>query len=469
MSSAFTESVVEQAALAWLAGFGYTVLSGPEIAPGEAQAERDSYGQVVLERRLRHALQRINPQVPADALEEAFRKLVQPDSPSLVVNNHIVHRYLVEGVPVEYERPDGTIGGDLVRVLDYETPDANEFLAVNQFTVVEDQHERRPDIVLFVNGLPLAVIELKNAVAEDATIWSAFNQIQTYKQHIPSLFTYNEALVVSDGIQARIGTLTADQEWFLPWRTIEGEEVADAAFPQLQVVLEGVFNRQRFLDLVRYFIVFEDAGGGVLSKKMAGYHQYHAVNVALAETIRAAAPSAEYLRVRESEGTYFARRRPDAKPGDQRVGVIWHTQGSGKSLTMAFYAGRVVLHPAMENPTLVVITDRNDLDDQLYGTFARCHELLRQQPMQAESRVHLRELLHTGSGGVVFTTVHKFFPTEREDQHPLLSDRRNIVVIADEAHRSQYDFIDGFARYMRDALPNASFIGFTGTPIELTD
>jgi type I restriction enzyme R subunit len=469
VSSTFTESIVEQAALAWLESLGYLVLSGPEIAPGEVAAEREHYGQVVLERRLWQALQRLNPLVPSDALEEAFRKLTRPDSPSLVANNHLVYKYLVEGVPVEYRRPDGSIGGDLVRVLDYATPDNNDFLAVNQFTVVENRHERRPDIVLFVNGLPLAVMELKNAADEDADIWKAFNQLQTYKQQVPSLFAFNEALVISDGVQARIGTLTADREWFMPWRTIEGEELADKNLPQLQVVLEGVFEKRRFLDMIRHFIVFEDVGGGVLAKKMAGYHQYHAVNVALAETIRACVPPLDPLLFKEEEGTYFAKGLHDAKPGDKRVGVVWHTQGSGKSLTMAFYAGRVVLHPAMENPTLVVITDRNDLDDQLYGTFARCHELLRQQPMQAQSRAHLRELLHTGSGGVVFTTVHKFFPDDAEDHHPLLSDRRNIVVIADEAHRSQYDFIDGFARHMREALPNASFIGFTGTPIELTD
>jgi type I restriction enzyme R subunit len=468
MMKGFTESIVEQAALAWLESKGYSVLSGLEIAPGETAAEREDYGQVVLERRLRQALQRLNPKIPSDALEEAFRKLIRPDSPSLVANNHIIHRYMVEGVAVEYQRKDGSIGGDLVRVFDYDEPENNEFLAVNQFTVVENQHERRPDVVLFINGLPVAVIELKNAADENATIWSAFNQLQTYKQQIPSLFAFNEALVISDGVQARIGTLTANREWFMPWRTIEGEELADTRLPQLQVVLEGIFEKRRFLDLIRHFIVFEDVGGGILVKKMAGYHQYHAVNVALAETLRACMTMADASGIRD-EGTFFARGQRDAKRGDRRVGVIWHTQGSGKSLTMAFYAGRIVLNPAMENPTLVVITDRNDLDDQLYGTFSRCHELLRQEPMQAQNRAHLRELLKTASGGVVFTTVQKFFPTEGEDQHPLLSDRRNIVVIADEAHRSQYDFIDGFARHMREALPLASFIGFTGTPIELTD
>jgi len=464
-----TESDIESAALDWLSGLGYQTLFGPDIAPDMSAAERDNYGQVVLERRLRQALARLNPQVPSDALEEAFRKLTRPDSPSLVANNHAFHRMLIEGIPVEVQRKDGSHGHEQVWAIDFEDPENNEFLAVNQFTVVENQIERRPDVVLFINGLPMAVIELKNAATENATIWTAFNQLQTYKMQIPSLFTFNEAMVISDGVQSRIGTLTADREWFMPWRTIEGEELADTKLPQLQVVLEGVFEKRRFLDLIRHFIVFEDVGGGVLVKKMAGYHQYHAVNVAVQETVRACVPSASPWRVREGEGTYFARSQKNAKPGDRRVGVVWHTQGSGKSLTMAFYAGRVVLHPAMENPTLVVITDRNDLDDQLFGTFARCHELLRQQPVQAESRAHLRELLKTASGGVVFTTVQKFFPTNGGDQHPLLSDRRNIVVIADEAHRSQYDFIDGFARHMREALSNASFIGFTGTPIELTD
>lgn len=464
----FTESVVEQAALAWLESLAYTVIAGPEIAPDQPGAERSDYSQVVLVGRLRQALERLNPQVPADAIEEAFRKLTRPDAPSPVAANRIIHKYLIDGVPVEFQRADGSLGGDLVRVIDYNDIDNNEFLAVNQFTVVEDRHERRPDIVLFVNGLPLAVLELKNATNESVTIWSAFNQLRTYKEQIPSLFAFNEALVISDGVQARIGTISSDRERFAPWRTIEGETLADATMPQLQVMLGGVFEKRRFLDLVRYFNVFEDVGGGVLIKKLAGYHQFHAVNTALEETVRACALQ-DAAKVAEDHGTYFAKQQSRGAVGDRRVGVVWHTQGSGKSLTMAFYAGRVVLHPAMQNPTLVIITDRNDLDDQLFGTFAKCHELLRQQPMQASNRANLRELLQTGSGGVIFTTIHKFFPTSGEDQHPLLSDRRNIVVIADEAHRSQYDFIDGFARHMREALPNASFIGFTGTPIELAD
>lgn len=471
---AFTESVVEQAALAWLEGLGYHVMQGPDIAPGELQAERDDYRQVVLDGRLRWALDRLNSSIPPDAVEEAFRKLTRPDLPALAANNHLIHRYLVEGVPVEYQRADGSIGGDLVRVFDYDAPDNNDFLAVNQFTVVQDNHERRPDVVLFINGLPAAVLELKNAATETATIWSAFNQLQTYKHQIPALFAYNEALVISDGTQALIGSVTANRERFMPWRTIEGEDLADTRLPQLRVVLEGVFDKRRFLDLIRHFVVFEDAGGGLLLKKMAGYHQYHAVNAAIEETVRALPDPADADLAREKPSGYARRSSTEWEPagaqGDRRVGVVWHTQGSGKSLTMAFYAGRAVLHPAMANPTIVVITDRNDLDDQLFGTFARCHELLRQQPEQAQSRAHLRQLLTTGSGGVVFTTVQKFFPIKgEEDQHPLLSDRRNIVVIADEAHRSQYDFIDGFARHMREALPNASFIGFTGTPIQLTD
>jgi type I restriction enzyme R subunit len=300
-------------------------------------------------------------------------------------------------------------------------------------------------VLIFVNGLPVALMELKDATDENATIWSAFKQIQTYKDQIPSLFTYNELLIISDGMEARVGSLTADTERFMPWRTIDGEDLAKSSLPQLQVVIEGLLDKRRLLEFLRYFVVFEDEGGGVLVKKIAGYHQFHAVNRALAETISSSVEN-----------------------GDRRVGVVWHTQGSGKSLTMAFYSGRLVLEPKLENPTIVVITDRNDLDDQLYGTFSRCHELLRQAPVQATDREHLRSLIQVSSGGVVFTTIQKFMPSEG-DRYPQLSDRRNVIVIADEAHRSQYDFIDGFARHMRDALPNASFIGFTGTPIEKTD
>jgi len=465
---AFTESVVEQAALAWLESIGWQVAHGPEIAPDMPGAERADYGEVVLAGRLRDALLRLNPALPAEALEDAFRKLTRPEGAELVQRNRALHRLLVDGVTVEYRDAEGAIRGEQARVIDFDDVGANDWLAVNQFSVVENKHARRPDVVLFVNGLPLAVLELKNAANEDATIWSAFGQLQTYKAEVPALFATNAVLVVSDGVAARAGTLTAGREWFKPWRTISGEALADTYMPELQVVIEGLLSPRRLLDLVRDFVVFEDDGGGNVVKKMAGYHQFHAVQVAVGETLRAA-ELARADHVAESAGRYEAGRKPGGKPGDRRVGVVWHTQGSGKSLTMAFYAGRIVREPAMENPTLVVLTDRNDLDDQLFGTFSRCAELLRQPPVQAESRAHLRELLSVAAGGVVFTTIHKFFPEEKGDRHPTLSERRNVVVIADEAHRSQYDFIDGFARHMRDALPHASFIGFTGTPIELQD
>ena len=410
---------------------------------------------------------RLNPTLPAEAIDDAFRKIIRLEGATLDVRNRTFHRLLVDGVTVEY-RTDGAIRGAQAQLVDFDHPENNDWLAVNQFTVVENKHNRRPDIVIFVNGLPLGVIELKNAADEDATIWDAYQQLQTYQSEIQSLFAYNETLLISDGVQARIGLLGAGREWFKPWRTITGETLAATHLPELHVMIQGVFDKRRFLDLLRYFVVFEDFGGGAVAKKIAGYHQFHAVNVAVQETLRAARMR-EADRVGELAGGYKAARQPGGKPGDRRVGVVWHTQGSGKSLTMAFYAGRVILEPEMANPTLVILTDRNDLDDQLFGTFSRCKELLRQPPVQAESRADMRAKLNVNAGGVIFTTIQKFFPEEKGDQHPLLSDRRNIVVIADEAHRSQYDFIDGFARHMRDALPNASFIGFTGTPIELTD
>jgi type I restriction enzyme, R subunit len=448
------------------------VLNGPAIAFGETAAERTdpNYRDVVLERRLRQALVRLNPDLPPEALEEAHRKLTRLDAPSVVERNRTAHKMMVDGITLEYRRKDGSIVGAQARVLDFDAPHNNDWLAVNQFTVAEGQHTRRPDMVLFVNGLPVCVIELKNPADENATIWSAFQQLQTYQAQIPALFWTNVTLVASDGMQACIGALGAGKEWFKPWRTITGREDASARMAELQVVLEGVFEKRRFLDLVRYFIVFEDEGGGKLTKKMAGYHQFHAVNVALEETLRAATMAQGDRRgFGEEAGRYESGAVTGGEAGDRRVGVVWHTQGSGKSLTMAFYAGRVILAPEMENPTIVVLTDRNDLDDQLFGTFARCRDLLRQPPVQATDRADLRGKLSVASGGVVFTTIQKFFPEEKGDHYPVLSERRNIVVVADEAHRSQYDFIDGFARHMRDALPNASFIGFTGTPIEKTD
>ena len=453
-----TESEVESAALSWLSTLGYTPIFGPDIAPGELATERESFQEILLTRRLHDALHRLNPSIPAAALEEALRKVTRPDSPSLLANNRAFHRLLVDGVPVEYKHEDGHIAGDHARLVDFQNPEANEFLAINQFTVIEGQQNRRPDIVIFVNGLPLAVIELKNPADEEATIQTAFQQLQTYKNDIPSLFTYNELLVISDGLEARAGTLTSDWARFMPWRTIDGDKIEPKGKPELDVLIKGIFEKNRFLDLIRHFIVFE-ADGDKIVKKMAAYHQYHAVNKAVECTVLACAPT-----------------------GDRRAGVIWHTQGSGKSLSMAFYAGKIIGHPAMQNPTLVVLTDRNDLDDQLFDTFAACQDLLRQAPVQAEDREHLQELLSVASGGVIFTTIQKFSPEEDKERYPLLSDRRNIVFIADEAHRSHYGFKShifkrkkgayiayGFAKYLRDALPNASFIGFTGTPIEKSD
>ena len=459
-----TEADIEQATLDWLFGLGWRVAHGPDIAPETANAERDDYGDVVLESWLVDALATLNPSLPASALEDAFRKLTRPEGSSLDARNRAFHRMLVNGVEVEYRDADGRLRGDQVRVIDFDSSANNDWLAVNQFTVTENRNTRRPDVVLFVNGLPLGLIELKNPADEDATIRTAWNQIQTYKDELPTLFAMNEALMVSDGMEARLGTLTAGWEWFKPWRTVTGEAVADRHLTELQTMLEGVFERSRFLVLLRDFIVFED-DGGALAKKMAGYHQFHAVRVAVGETLRAA----ELLSAAEPAGRYEAGRRPGGDPGDRRIGVVWHTQGAGKSLTMAFYAGAIVREPGMQNPTIVVLTDRNDLDDQLFGTFARCQDLLRQPPVQARDRADLRDKLSVSAGGVVFTTIQKFYPEEKGDTHPTLSRRRNIVVIADEAHRSQYDFIDGFARHMRDALPNASFVGFTGTPIELED
>ena len=464
-----TEADVEVAALDWLSALGWQVAHGPDIAPDTSSAERDDYGQVILERRLRDALATLNPNLPVDALDDAYRKLTHPEGATLEARNRASHRMLVNGVEVEYREADGRVRGAQVLVLDFDKPANNDWLAVNQFAVREDQSTRRPDVVLFVNGLPLGVIELKNPADEDATIWTAWQQLQTYKSELPTLFSMNEALMVSDGTEARIGTLTSGREWFKPWRTITGETLADPRMTELQVMLEGVFQPNRFLALVRDFIVFDDDGSGALAKKMAGYHQFHAVRVAVDETLRAAKLQRAEARVAEEEGRYEAGRRPGGELGDRRIGVVWHTQGSGKSLTMAFYTGAAIREHAMENPTVVVLTDRNDLDDQLFGTFSRCQDLLRQPPTQAESRADLRSKLSVNAGGVVFTTIQKFFPEERGDTHPTLSERRNIVVVADEAHRSQYDFIDGYARHMRDALPNASFVGFTGTPIELQD
>ena len=464
-----TESVVEQAALAWLEGLGWRITHGPDISPDTPGAEREDYSEVVLEQRLRNALTQLNSDLPTVALEDAFHKLIRLEGAMVEARNHFFHRMLVEGVTVEYRTDNGTIQGAQVRVIDFDDTANNDWLVVNQFTVVENKHKRRPDVLLFVNGLPLGVIELKNPANEDATIWTAWQQLQTYREELPALFAMNAVLMVSDGMEARIGTLTAGREWFKPWRTTSDDTLADSHMPELQVMLEGICAQKRFLSLIRDFIVFEEDGSGALVKKMAGYHQFHAVELAVVETLRATKLTEEVQELGKKSDYYESGRKPGGERGDRRIGVVWHTQGSGKSLTMAFYAGRIIREPAMANPTVVVLTDRNDLDDQLFGTFARCQELLRQPPVQAESRADLRAKLAVESGGVVFTTIQKFFPDEKGDRHLLLSERRNIVVIADEAHRSQYDFIDGYARHMRDALPKASFVGFTGTPIELQD
>jgi type I restriction enzyme R subunit len=449
LEAKLTENLVEQhvelATMDWLQQLGYQIVYGPYLAPPEPGAERKSFRDVLLVGRLLNRLRQVNPKIPQDGLQEALRKIRLISHPTLIENNRAFHKLLVEGVDVEFRRKSGEIVHDKVWLIDFANPEANEFLAVNQFTVEEGHFNRRADVVVFINGIPLVVHELKNIADEQATIRKAFDQFQTYKTQIPSLFHSNALLVISDGHQAKLGTITSDWERFMTWRTITGKELVPPGSLQLETLLKGVFDKHRLLDLIRNFIVFEDDGEKVV-KKLAGYHQFHAVNKAVTTTVEASAIT-----------------------GDRRAGVIWHTQGSGKSLSMVFYAGKIVQHPAMENPTIVVLTDRNDLDDQLFDTFSFCKDLLRQIPVQAESREHLRELLNVASGGVVFTTIQKFFPDEKGGKHPLLSDRRNIVVIADEAHRSQYDFIDGFAKHMRDALPKASFIGFTGTPIESGD
>jgi len=443
MPKVITESDVEQVVLDILSELDYKILYGPDIAPAPEgiKPERKNYQDVVLIERLKNAVDRINPNIPEEAKEEAIKKVLRIDSPKLVVNNNSFHKMLVDGVDVEYRKGERIVG-DQVWLFDFKNPKNNEFLAVNQFTIIENDNNRRPDVILFVNGLPLVIIELKNPADEDATILTAFNQFQTYKEQIPSIFRFNEILVISDGIEAEAGTITSNKERFMPWKTID-DKIPPKTMTQLEVLIKGMFEKEVLLDLVRLFIVFEKDREDI-QKKLAAYHQYNAVNNTVSSTLKAI-------------------------KSDKRAGVVWHTQGSGKSLTMVFYAGKIVLEPEMNNPTIVLLTDRNDLDDQLFGTFSRCHELLRQEPVQADSREKLKELLKVSSGGVIFTTIQKFLPDIKGDKYPLLSERRNIVVIADEAHRSQYDFIDGFARHMRDALPNASFVGFTGTPIEKAD
>lgn len=454
MAAVISEDHIEQIIIQEFIELGYSYVNGADISPDGIAQERE-YDEVVLKSRLKVAIAKLNTILPAEAQEEALKKVLRTDSPNLPQNNYTFHKYLTDGVDVEYRKGDRIVG-DKVWLIDYETPSNNEFLVVNQYTIIENNTNKRPDVILFVNGLPLVVIELKNAVDENATIHSAFNQLQTYKQTIPSLFVYNSLLIVSDGWDALYGSLTSPKQFFVPWKSIDGKLVADEDIPQMEVMVKGMLNKNVLPDLIRHYILFHK-NKEQLTKIVPRYHQYFAVNKAVETTKKAT-----------DEG------------GDQRAGVIWHTQGSGKSLSMVFYAGKLVL--ALNNPTLVILTDRNDLDDQLFDTFSLSQDVLRQTPVQAENRDDLKKKLSVTSGGIVFTTIQKFLPEIQEKidigegktknikgKFELLSDRRNIVVIADEAHRSQYDFMDGFAKHMRDALPNASFIGFTGTPIENTD
>ncbi|GIK21373.1 MAG: DEAD/DEAH box helicase [Ignavibacteriota bacterium] len=462
MRNSITENEIEEIALSYLQGLGYTYQLGTVISPDGEHPERQ-YNEVVLVTRLRDAIDKLNPNISQDAKEDALKKVLRTESPNAIINNETFHRYLTDGVDVEMRTENG-IRGEKIYIVDFENPENNEFVAINQFTIVEGNQNKRPDIILFVNGLPLVVIELKNAVDENANLKSAFNQLQTYKQAIPSLFTYNSLLVISDGWDARCGTITSDYGRFMTWKTKDGQTTADHLQPQMEVMFHGMLNKHTLLDLIRQFIVFEKSDSKTL-KKVAAYHQYYAVNKAVESTVTASGSN-----------------------GDRRGGVIWHTQGSGKSLSMVFFSGKLIIEPRMENPTLVILTDRNDLDEQLHETFTNCQQLLRQEPQKAESRRELRQLLKVASGGIVFTTIQKFMPmpsdiVQLENENVVnepsveyigadiqaLSERKNIVVIADEAHRSQYDFIDGFAKHLRDALPNATFIGFTGTPIETTD
>ncbi len=462
MRNSITENEIEEVAIGWLQNLGYEYVLGTEISPDGAFPERE-YTEVVLAQRLGNALDRINPDLSFDAKDAAIKKVLRTESPDALINNETFHKYLTEGVEVDVRKEDG-VRGEQVILVDFENPLNNEFLVVNQFTVVEGNVNKRPDLILFINGLPLVVIEIKNATDENATVKSAFNQLQTYKQYIPSLFTYNSLLIATDGWDALCGTVTSDWSRFMSWKTKDGKTTEDTLQPQLEVMFSGMLNPATLLDLIKHFIVFEKTDKKTL-KKVAAYHQYYAVNKAVKSTVTA---------------SQF--------DGSRQGGVVWHTQGSGKSLSMVFYSGKLILEQQMENPTLVVLTDRNDLDDQLFETFTNCRQLLRQMPQQAEDRRHLRNILNVASGGIVFTTIQKFMPMESDivsEDYPAqvsetraeyigaeikaLSQRRNIVVIADEAHRSQYDFIDGYAKHLRDALPKATFIGFTGTPIETGD
>ena len=453
-----TEDQLEQETLAWLQDVGYTHRYGPDIAFDGSSPERADYRQVVLPFRLREAINRLNPGIPVAAREDAIKQVTDLGIPSPLSANRAFHKLLVGGVPVQYQK-DGETRGDFVRLIDWAQPEKNEWWAINQFTIKGPHKTRRPDIILFVNGLPLVLLELKNPADENANIWKAFDQIETYKEQIPDVFQYNEVLVISDGTDALMGSLSANAERFMAWRTIDGVNLDPLGqFQELQTLVRGVLAPQYLLDYIRYFVLFED--DGQLVKKIAGYHQFHAVRAAIEEVVAASRPGAS-----------------------RKGGVVWHTQGSGKSITMTCFAARVMQEAAMENPTIVVITDRNDLDGQLFGVFSLAQDLLREQPTQALTRPDLRAKLgNRPSGGIIFATIQKFMPGEDEDTFPVLSDRSNIVVIADEAHRTQYGFKAtlkgkpgeekyqaGYAQHLRDALPNATFVGFTGTPVSSTD
>jgi len=493
-----TESAIEKFAIELLEKQSYQYIYAPSIAPDSDTPERASFEDVLLTERLQTAVGRINPSIPSDIREDAIKQIQRLNSPELIANNEAFHRMLTEGIKVSYQR-DGYNRGDLVWLIDFKNPGNNDFLVLNQFTVIENNINKRPDVILFVNGLPLVVIELKNTADENATIRSAFKQLQTYKQAIPGLFTYNGLMIISDGLEAKAGSISAGFTRFMAWKTADGRVEASQLIGQLETLIRGMLNKKTLLDLIRHFIVFEkskkeDRETGIITiqtvKILAAYHQYYAVNRAVESTLRAA----EYLalqkktqreQIAESPASYGLPGVKKQPSGDRKGGVVWHTQGSGKSLSMVFYTGKIVL--VMDNPTVLVITDRNDLDDQLFDTFAASKQLLRQEPVQAEDRGHLKELLKVASGGVVFTTIQKFQPDEG-NVYETLSGRRNIIVIADEAHRTQYGFkaktidakdengnvvgkkiVYGFGKYLRDALPNATYLGFTGTPIESTD
>lgn len=449
------ETQLENLCLDWFSENGWQVVHGIDIAPDSSNPLRKDYKQILIEADLQAAFERLNPHLPASCFEQVWQKLSKPESLDLVTNNRAFHRMLLEGVPVTYKKQDDWVH-DHAFLLDFNHVHQNRFVAINQFTVLGAKQPRRPDIICFINGIPFAVLELKSPTDENADIWDAFNQLQTYKEEISDLFVFNEALVVSDGVTARVGSLTANQERFLPWRTIKNEDDKPALEWELETVVRGFFDRELFLDYIRFFVLFETDGEKTI-KKIAGYHQFHAVREAVQATIAAANPN-----------------------GDKKAGVVWHTQGSGKSISMCCYAGKLLQQPAMHNPTLLIVTDRNDLDGQLFETFSNAQELLKQTPVQANNRDELRKFLaERESGGIIFTTVQKFALLEGESEHPLLNGRHNIVVMSDEAHRSQYGlkaklgndgaYKFGYAKHMRDALKNAAFIGFTGTPISSED